>query len=306
MAHDHGHHHAHEGHGHEGHDHSRGSRNIRFAFFFNLAFTLIEVAGGFWTQSMAVLSDAMHDMGDSLVLGAAWYLSNLAVRGRDGKYSYGYGRYSMLGGWLTALVLAIGSLVLMVFTLSKINEPHEPHAVGMMVLAAFGLAMNGLAAWKLHGGSSLNEQGAFLHLLEDVLGWAAVLVGAVIIHFTGLGIVDPLLSIAINLFVLFNAVKTLRKGTGILMQRLPEGFDEVKITDALRALPHVVGSHDQHAWTLDGDYIVLTVHLEVDTSDAAERSQLTKAAREMLLGLGVHHATIELELPQDECSLAHH
>jgi cobalt-zinc-cadmium efflux system protein len=308
MAHDHGHHrgHGHEGHGHHDHGHARGAANIRFAFFFNLAFTLIEVAGGFWTQSMAVLSDAMHDLGDSLVLGAAWYLSTVAVRGRDDKYSYGYGRYSMLGGWLTALVLAIGSVVLMVFTLSRINQVHEPHAVGMILLAVFGLTMNGLAAWKLHGGSSLNEQGAFLHLLEDVLGWAAVLVGAVIIRFTGLGIVDPLLSIAINLFVLFNAVRTLRKGTGILMQRLPEGFDEAKITDALHALPHVVGSHDQHAWSLDGEYIVLTVHLQVDTSDAAERSQVTNAARSMLQRMGVHHATIELELPGDACSLVNH
>lgn len=301
MAHEHRHAHA-----HGSMDHAGGAGNLRLAFFFNLAFTLIEVAGGFWTQSMAVLSDALHDLGDSLVLGAAWYLSNLAVRGRDGKYSYGYGRYSMLGGWLTALVLAIGSLVLMVFTLSKIGGPHEPHAKGMMLLAVFGLAMNGIAAWRLHGGHSLNEQGAFLHLMEDVLGWAAVLVGAVIIHFTGLGIVDPLLSVAINVFVLFNAVKTLRKGTGILMQRLPEGFDEEAITTALQGLPHVVGSHDQHAWTLDGEYVVLTVHLEVDTTDADERSRLTATAREMLQGMGVHHATIELEQPKDPCALHDH
>ncbi|HRN35826.1 MAG TPA: cation diffusion facilitator family transporter [Flavobacteriales bacterium] len=301
MAHEHRHAHA-----HGGTDHAGGASNLRLAFFFNLVFTLIEVAGGFWTQSMAVLSDALHDLGDSLVLGAAWYLSNLAVRGRDGKYSYGYGRYSMLGGWLTALVLAIGSLVLMVFTLSKIGGPHEPHAKGMMLLAVFGLTMNGIAAWRLHGGHSLNEQGAFLHLMEDVLGWAAVLVGAVIIHFTGLGIVDPLLSVAINVFVLFNAVKTLRKGTGILMQRLPEGFDEEAITTALQGLPHVVGSHDQHAWTLDGEYVVLTVHLEVDTTDADERSGLTATAREMLQGMGVHHATIELEQPKDSCALHDH
>lgn len=297
--------HTHEG-GRAGHAHAAGARNLRLAFFFNLAFTLIEVAGGFWTNSMAVLSDAMHDMGDALVLGAAWYLSHLAVRGRDAKYSYGYGRYSMLGGWLTALVLAIGSVVLMAFTLSRINDVHEPHAGGMILLALFGLAMNGFAAWKLHGGSSMNEQGAFLHLMEDVLGWAAVLVGALVIRYTGLGIVDPLLSIAINLYVLFNALRTLRRGTGILMQKLPEGFDEVAVTRALRSLPHVTGSHDQHAWTLDGEYIVLTVHLQVDTSDAAEHSMITGRARRMLKEMGVHHATIELELPQDECSLQDH
>ncbi len=298
MAHNHGHSH--------GHDHVRGSRNIRFAFFFNLAFTLIEVVGGLWTHSLAVLSDAMHDMGDSLVLGAAWYMSGLALRGRDAHYSYGYGRYGMLGGWLTACMLAISSVVLIGFTLSKMGDEHLPHATGMLLLALFGLAMNGLAAWKLQGGSSLNERGAFLHLMEDVLGWAAILVGAVIIHFTGLSIVDPLLSIAINLYVLFNAVRTLRKGTGILMQRLPEGFDEAAITTALRTLPHVVGTHDQHAWSLDGAYVVLTVHLQVDTNDATVQSQIKGAARRVLTSQGVHHATIELELPQEDCSLANH
>ncbi len=292
--------------GHSGHSHPSGARNLRMAFFFNLAFTVVEVFGGLWTNSMAVLSDALHDLGDSLVLGAAWYLSHIAVRGRDGKYSYGYGRYSMLGGWLTALVLAVGSLVLMVFTLARMHAGHQPHAEGMMALAVFGLAMNGIAAWKLHGGSSLNEHGAFLHLMEDVLGWAAVLVGAVVIRFTGWGIVDPLLSIAINIYVLFNAVRTLRKGTGILMQRLPEGIDGEAITMALRALPHVTGSHDQHAWSLDGEYVILTVHLEVDTTDAEERAQLTASARELLQRMGVNHATIELERPQDLCELAHH
>jgi len=297
--------HSHEG-GHAGHSHATGASNLRLAFFFNLAFTLIEIAGGFWTNSMAVLSDALHDMGDVLVLGAAWYLSHVAMRGRDAKYSYGYGRYSMLGGWLTALVLAIGSLVLIGFTLSRINDEHAPHALGMIGLAVFGLAMNGFAAWRLHGGSSLNERGAFLHLMEDVLGWAAVLIGAVVIHFTGFGIIDPLLSIAINLFVLFNAVRVLRAGTGILMQRLPEDFNAQAVTDALHQVPHVIDSHDQHAWTLDGEYTVLTVHLIVDTSDAAERSAIIAEAKHALHHMGIEHATIELELPGDECSQEHH
>lgn len=297
--------HAHDQ-GHAGHAHATGARNLRMAFFFNLGFTLVEIAGGFWTNSMAVLSDALHDLGDVLVLGAAWYLSHVATRGRDERYSYGYGRYGMLGGWLTALVLAIGSLVLIGFTLSRIDETHAPHTIGMIGLAVFGLAMNGFAAWRLHGGSSLNERGAFLHLMEDVLGWAAVLVGAVVIHFTGLGIVDPLLSIAINLYVLSNAVRTLRAGTGILMQRLPKDFDEQAVTEALHKLPHVVGSHDQHAWTLDGEYTVLTVHLIVDTADAAERSAIMAEAKQALHVLGIDHATIELELPGDDCAQEHH
>lgn len=296
----------HHPHGEDGHAHGHGAENLRLAFFFNLGFALVELAGGLWTDSMAVLSDALHDMGDVLVLAAAWYMSRVAVRGRDGKYSYGYGRYGMLGGWLTALVLAIGSLLLMVLTLARINGVHEPHAGGMMILALFGLAMNGFAAWKLHGGISLNERGAYLHLLEDVLGWAAVLAGAVVIQFTGWALVDPLLSVAINIYVLYHAIGTLRKGTGILMQRLPDGFDETAVTKALLDLPQVIGAHDQHAWTLDGQYTVLTVHLRTQASDAAERAALIRSARQRLKDLGVHHATIELESPGEACELEHH
>lgn len=296
--HDHGHDHA--------HGHHAASRNLRLAFWLNLAFTIVEFAGGLWTDSMAVLSDAFHDLGDALVLGAAWYLSQVAQRGRDSSYSYGYGRYSMLGGWLTAVMLAAGSAALFVVTLVRLGTPHAPNALGMLVLAVFGLLMNGLAAWKLHGGHSLNERGAYLHLLEDVLGWAAVLLGAVVLHFTGWSWIDPLLSAAINVFVFLNALRTLREGTGILMQRLPKGYDDAQVTTALRAVPHVVGSHDQHAWTLDGRYIVLTVHLEVDTLDAALRKQVKDKARTALSALGVHHATIELEEPNEACALQHH
>ena len=129
-----------------------------------------------WTGSIAVLTDALHDAGDCLVLGTAWYLQRVALKGRDAHYSYGYGRYSMLGGWLTSVVLIVGALVMLWVSVPELWAERTPDTVGMMGIAVFGLLMNGLAAWKLHGGGTLNERGAYLHLLEDVLGWAAVLV----------------------------------------------------------------------------------------------------------------------------------
>jgi cobalt-zinc-cadmium efflux system protein len=176
----------------------------------------------------------------------------------------------------------------------------------MLIIAAFGLVMNFLAMWTLRDGHSLNERGARLHLLEDVLGWAVVLVGALILHFTASIWIDPTLSIGIALFILFNAVKVLREGTGILMQRLPANIDEQRITDVLRALPHVTDSHDQHAWTLDGHYTVLTVHLVVDTHDPTVTLEVKQAARVAMDALGVQHATIELETDDEACSLQHH
>jgi len=279
---------------------------LRLAFFVNLAFTLVEVVGGWWTGSMAVFTDALHDAGDCLVLGLAWWLQNVALKGRDAQYSYGYGRYSMLGGWLASVVLIVGAIVMLTLSVPRLWEPTLPDAKGMLIIAVFGLVMNGIAAWKLHGGHSLNERGAYLHLLEDVLGWAAVLIGAAVIHFTGWAVVDPALSVAISVFILWNAIGTLRKGTGILMQETPQGIDQQQLRTRLMTLPDVIDLHDQHTWTLDGSYIVHTVHLVVHDIDLARAQKIKTEARAALHQLGIHHATIELEWANEPCELEHH
>jgi cobalt-zinc-cadmium efflux system protein len=298
-THDHSDHH-HPGHAH-GHVHAAGARSLQVAFLLNLAFTLVEVVGGWWTGSIAVLTDALHDAGDCLVLGTAWYLQRVAMKGRDARYSYGYGRYSMLGGWLTSLVLVAGAVGMLVLTVPALFAPELPHTRGMIGIALFGLLMNGLAAWKLHEGHTLNERGAYLHLLEDVLGWAAVLLGAVLIHFTGWAIVDPLLSIGISLFILHNAIGTLRKGTRILMQQVPDGIDLAQVRSQLLAIPHVVGLHDQHTWTLDGSFVVHTVHVVVREVDLPQALAIKGTARDTLRAMGIHHATIELEWEEEDC-----
>lgn len=311
MAHEHrdplhkhaGHHHHEHAHGHVS---TAGAAALRTAFLINLAFTGVEVVGGLWTHSIAVLTDALHDAGDCLVLGTAWWLQRVAMKGRDARYSYGYGRYSMLGGWLASVVLIIGALFMLTVSVPELWAPRMPHALGMIGIAVFGLAMNGFAAWKLHGGETLNERGAYLHLLEDVLGWAAVLVGGIIIRYTGWAIIDPLLSIAISLFILINALGTLRKGTGILMQEIPAGIDMQEVRSRLMAIPHVKDLHDQHTWTLDGRLIVHTVHIVVDGVDHREALDIKCRARDALKGLGIDHSTIELEWADEHCGLQHH
>jgi cobalt-zinc-cadmium efflux system protein len=295
--------HAHT-HDHQGHVHSLAA--LRTAFLLNLAFTVVEAVGGWWSGSIAVLSDALHDAGDCLVLGAAWYLQHVARRGRDALYSYGYGRYSMLGGWLTSVVLIIGALIMIIVSVPRLLHPELPKADGMIAIAVFGLVMNGLAAWTLHRGSSLNERGAYLHLLEDVLGWAAVLAGGILMHFTSWAVVDPLLSIAISIFILYNALGTIRKGTGILMQQTPPALDLEEIGTHLLAIPEVTGLHDQHTWTLDGHLIIHTVHLVVGRVDLPRALAIKSEARAALKAFGIDHATIELEWTDEPCDLRMH
>ena len=305
SPHPHAGHHHHSEHAH-GHVSAASATALRTAFFVNLAFTLVEVVGGWWTGSIAVLTDAMHDAGDCLVLGTAWYLQRVAMKGRDAHYSYGYGRYSMLGGWLTSVVLIIGAVFMLTMSVPRLWAPEMPHSLGMIGFALFGLAMNGFAAWRLHGGETLNERGAYLHLLEDVLGWAAVLAGGILIHFTGWAIVDPILSIGISAYILLNAIGTLRKGTGILMQEIPPGVDLQAVRTRLMAIPHVKDLHDQHTWTLDGSFVVHTVHIVVEGVDHRGALAIKAQAREALKAHGIHHATIELEWADEDCGLQHH
>ena len=169
------------------HPHSHNSSTgLRLAFVLNTGFAILEIAGGLWTNSVAILSDAVHDLGDSLALGAAWFLDKYSQKGSDRRFSYGYLRFSLLGAWTNTLVLVSGSIFVLSEAIPRLFQPQSPNATGMFFFALFGVAVNGLAAWRLHGRGSLNTKVAAWHLIEDVLGWVAVLLVSVTLMF-----VDP-------------------------------------------------------------------------------------------------------------------
>ncbi|MBL7963866.1 MAG: cation transporter [Flavobacteriales bacterium] len=276
-----------------------GTRAIGTAFALNLGFTLVELIGGVWVNSAAVLADALHDLGDCVILGAAWYLQILSYKGSDTRYTYGYGRFSMLGGWAGAFVLLAGSLWMLAEAVPRFWTPIEPHSLGMIALAVFGMVMNGLAAWSVHGRTSLTEHAAFLHLLEDVLGWSAVLVGGLVIHYTGWHFVDPLLTILICAFIIFQAIRMLHRSSGLLMQRTPGHVDLARLIQDLSKIPQVTAVRDVHAWSLDGVRSITTMHLQVNTLDRDISVKVREEARHVLHRHGLQHATIELEAPQE-------
>ena len=202
------------------HNHQHGSSgNLKVAFLLNLAFTIIEIIGGLWTNSIAILTDAVHDLGDTLSLGSAWYFDRISKRGRSDHNTYGYRRYSLLGGLITAAVLVGGLSVGLWQAFGRLFSPQPVNAQGMIILAVIGVAFNGVAVLRVRKGSSLTERVVSWHLLEDTLGWCAVLIGAGVMAIWDLPIIDPLLSIGISLFVLWNVMRTLRKFLGIFLQK---------------------------------------------------------------------------------------
>ena len=293
---------AHATHDHSGHHHG-ASGNIKVAFFLNFGFTLLEIIGGLWINSVAILSDALHDLGDSLSLGLAWYFEKVAKRGRDQQFTFGYKRFSLLGAVINSVVLLAGSFMVLSEAIPRILDPEPVNAAGMVGFALLGIVVNGAAVLRLKGGASMNEKVVRLHLMEDVLGWVAVLLGGIMLFFFDIPIIDPILSLAITLYVLYNVVRSLRQSMGIMLQATPPNMKPEEVEEKLVRLPDIQSIHDLHIWTLDGTYNVLTLHAVVRPGlQVHETEAVKKRLRQAMADIDIQHVTVELETPEEVCS----
>lgn len=286
---------------HEHHHHS-DVKNIRTAFFLNLGFTILEIVGGIFTNSVAILSDAIHDMGDSFSLGLAWYFQKVAKRNSDTSYSYGYKRFSLMGAIINSIVLISGSILILTVAIPRFFLPEETKTEGMFLLAIIGVLINGAAVLRLKKGHSINEKVVSLHMLEDVLGWLAILIGAIVMHFFDVPILDPIMSVGIACFVLYNVLKNIRQSLRIILQGIPLELDITVITEHLQHFDEVESIHDLHIWSVDGNYNVLTVHMVLNKSLEMEKlAELKAQIRDSLQEKGIQHATIEFETTDEKC-----
>lgn len=285
------------------HHHSTTS-NIRIAFFLNLGFTITEIIGGIWTNSLAIASDALHDLGDSLSLGLSWILEKYSKKKKDEKYSYGYRRYSLLAALINSLILIGGSIYIFYEAIPRIFNPQPVYAKGMIFFAIGGIIINGLAVLRLRKGKSLNERIVFLHLLEDVLGWVAVLVISIVMFFKDIPILDSILSILITIYILFNVVKNLKKTASIFLQAVPEGINIKDIDSEILNIDKVKNVHHTHIWSIDSLNNVLTTHIVVeDNLMSNELMNIKNKVKEIIKPLKLEHSTIEIECESEFCKL---
>lgn len=281
------------------HDHSEEG-NIKVAFFLNVGFTIFELIGGIYTNSLAIMSDALHDFGDSLSIGLSWYLQRISSKGKDQKYSYGYRRFSLLGAIINSVVLLVGAVFILSKAIPQLFNPEESDAKGMVILAIVGVVVNGTAVLKLKKGTSMNEKAVSLHLMEDVLGWVAVLVGSVIMVIVHAPFIDPLLSVLISGYILFNIYRNIKQSFVIILQGIPQNVNIDSIKLRLENISEVINIHDCHAWSMDGEYNVLSIHLVLDKNYSLTKQDIIKRKiRELLKPENVHHVTIELDADED-------
>ena len=282
-------------------------KNILIAFLLNLTFSAVEFMGGIITGSVAILSDSIHDLGDALSIGLSFFLEKKSKKEPDEKFTYGYMRYSVLGSVITTVILLFGSLAVIYNAVMRIISPSEINYDGMIIFAVIGAAVNFIAAYFTKEGDSLNQKAVNLHMLEDVLGWVVVLIGAIIMRFTDIGIIDPLMSIGTSLFILINATKILKEVLDIFLEKTPDGVDINELKEHLTEIDGVLDVHHIHIRSIDGynNYITLHVVAKGDSHNIKHK------IREELSEHGINHATIELESEHEhchekECHIEHH
>ena len=279
----------------------KAERNILIAFILNLSFSIFEFIGGIFTGSVAITSDAFHDIGDAASIGISYFLEKKSKKQPDEKYTYGYTRYSVIGGFITTLILFMGSAVMIYNAISRMINPAKINYNGMIVFAVVGVIVNFCAALFTRKGDSLNQKAVNLHMLEDVLGWVVVLVGAVVIRFTDFTLIDPIMSIGVSLFIFINAIKNLKEIANLFLEKTPHNIDVTEIKEHIEQIDGIVDVHHIHIWSLDMHNNFATMHIVTD----AEPHEIKEKVREELSEHGITHSTLELERSDEHCHHKH-
>ena len=272
-------------------------KNILIAFILNLGFSIFEFFGGVVTGSVAIISDAVHDLGDAASIGISYFLEKKSRKQPDDRYTYGNVRYSVIGSVITTLILLFGSVMVVYNAVNKIIEPTQINYDGMIVFAVVGVCVNLVAAFFTREGDSLNQRAVNLHMLEDVLGWVVVLVGAIIMRFTDFALIDPIMSIGVAAFIFVNAIRNLKEVIDLFLEKTPRGVDLSEIREHVTCIEGVLDVHHIHIWSIDGQNNYATMHVVTNL----DPHEMKEAIREELQEHGIGHVTLELETEGEFC-----
>lgn len=255
-------------------------------------------------NSIAILSDAVHDLGDSFSLGLSWYLDKKSHQKADSKYSFGYARFSLLGAAINSIVIILSSVYIIYEAINRIMVPESPKAGEMVLFAIVGVAVNGYAAWRLRGGKTMNEKVVSWHLVEDMLGWVAILIVGVILYFYDIPVLDPILSLMITLYILWNVFKRLRETTFLFLQGTPLDISVEEVESQIHQVNHVAGTHHTHIWSLEGENHVFSTHVKLeDIPDLATLLKVKEDIKEVIKQYPFTDFTVETELDGETCGM---
>ncbi|MDR3543818.1 MAG: cation diffusion facilitator family transporter [Desulfosporosinus sp.] len=297
----------HHGHNHNAlgvHLHATGAK-LKWAFFATFFILTVEVVGGTFANSLALLSDAGHVLTDVAALGLAWFAAVQAQKAPTLSKTFGYHRTGILAALANSLTLIIIAFVILYEAFHRFQNPQPVASIIMYWSAGIGVIVNLAIAFGLRGGEdNLNVRSALLHVLGDAAASAGVIIGAVIMQFTQWYVIDPIISVLIVLMIAWNAGKIVKVTIHILMEGAPTNFEYDRLLAFVRALPGAKDIHDLHVWSVTPERVALSCHLVVDPEGSLERStEIVKQLKQYLLKeFGISHTTIEVEIDQCGCT----
>ena len=278
------------------HLHSKGtSKNILSAFFINLTFTVISLIGGWLTNSMAIISDSIHDLGCTVSIALAWGFERIAGHKPTSRFTFGYQRFTLLGAFVNAFILLGGSSVVLYESINRLTNPEEVDAEGMLWFALLAILFKGLAVWRTWKGTSVNQRMVSLHLLGDCLGWVAVLIASAVMMFVEIPLLDPILSVCISLYILYNVAHNLIIAFRVVLEGVPSNINydtlkaEVTITSGIKDIKAF------RIWSLDNEHHAAEIHLTTTYATLDEVEVLKESLRTILERYGVIISTIEVK-----------
>lgn len=272
-------------------------RNILIAFILNISFSIFELFGGLFTGSIAILSDSLHDFSDAFSIGISYYLEKKSKKKADNKHTYGYIRYSVMGGVITSTILFVGSIFVIYESVCRLFNPISINYDGMIIFAIFGCLINLIASYYTKDGHSINQKSVNLHMLEDVFGWFVVLIGSILMRFTDITYIDSILSILVAIFILYNAFKNLKLIIDLFLEKTPHNINLEKIKKHLLEIEGVVDVHHIHIRSIDGYHNFATIHVVVKEYN----HEIKHLVKEELLEFDIVHSTVEIELENEQC-----
>ena len=285
------------------HNHSNSTENIKIAFLLNFGFAILEAIGGFLTNSISIFTDSIHDLGDSISIGVSYLLEKKSNKEANNKYTYGYLRYSLLGALITSIILLTGSIIVIYNAIPRLINPEEINYDAMIIFAIFGVIINGYAAYRTSHADKHNEKAINLHMLEDVFGWVAVLIGSVVIKIFNLTIIDPILSILITIYILFHVYRYIKEVFEIFMEKVPDDIEIDELKDHIeKKFDNINNIHHIHIWSLDGVNNYMTAHVELKSDiQSSDIIELKKNIKNELKKHEINHVTLEFDYPSEKC-----
>lgn len=273
------------------------TKNIFIAFILNLFFSIFELIGGIFTNSVSIMADSVHDFGDALSILISLVLEKISKKKPNEDYTFGYLRYSTLGALVTSMILLVGSFFVIISASKRLVNPVLVNYDGMFILAIVGIIVNLIATKITSNTGNLNEETVSLHMFEDVLGWACVLIGSIVIKFTNWYIIDPILSIGVSLFILINVIKRFKNIFEILLEKKPSKIDVVEIKKHLLEIEEVKNVHHLHIWSIDGITNYITLHVLIGEEVLSkDLDDIKKKINAELKEHNISHSTIEFEV----------